>query len=406
MLNLKQNNERLQRLVTSKSLTSSQSSLPSDPDRRFSMTEVASTVAALSNGDTSTTTDQLEDLNVPEHSVVPSTTSTTGEPTLEQDTDGKRINVAIYLGSEKNFNYNLVTGSTSDGSIGEPPHCIIASVCISNKTTWDSLDSTVRRCFKEYVSRVDPVTNLGLGVECVAAYHLGEASRYISSNNFFLIILYHIILQTILFHFMKIYIYIFLYLFNHRCTTDSQHPELLPCGYLIGHVKTIYLVLSGYSWLAVDTLIPRSIVQRLISLLTEHRRVILCGPSGTGKSYLAGKLAHALVDADNDTKDATAVATFNVDHKSSKELRQYLAHIAERCDSNAADELPRVIILENLQHAASLGELFSGLLGTRHSSCPAIIGTMSQATCSTTNLQLHHNFRYILSFLIYSIILT
>ncbi|CAL7947147.1 unnamed protein product [Xylocopa violacea] len=357
MLNLKQNNERLQRLVTSKSLTSSQSSLPSDPDRRFSMTEVASTVAALANGDTSTTADQLEDLNVPEHPVVPSTTTSAGEPTLEQDTDGKRINVAIYLGSETNFNYNLVTGSTSDGSIGEPPHCVIANVCISNKTTWDSLDSTVRRCFKEYVSRVDPVTNLGLGVECVAAYHLGEASR---------------------------------------CTTDSQHPELLPCGYLIGHVKTIYLVLSGYSWLAVDTLIPRSIVQRLVSLLTEHRRVILCGPSGTGKSYLAGKLAHALVDADNDTKDATAVATFNVDHKSSKELRQYLAHIAERCDSNAADELPRVIILENLQHAASLGELFSGLLGTRHSSCPAIIGTMSQATCSTTNLQLHHNFRWVL----------
>ncbi|XP_011694751.1 PREDICTED: uncharacterized protein LOC105454090 [Wasmannia auropunctata] len=356
MLNLKQNNERLQRLVTSKSLTSSQSSLPSDPDRRFSMTEVASSVAALSNGDISSTADQLEDLNVPiEHSVVPS--SATTEPVLEQDTDGKRINVAVYLGSERNFNYNLITGSSADGTIGEPPHCVIANVCISNKTSWDALDSIVRRCFKEYVSRVDPVTNLGLGVECVAAYHLGEASR---------------------------------------CTTDSQHPELLPCGYLVGHVKTIYLVLSGYSWLAVDTLIPRSIVQRLISLLTEHRRVILCGPSGTGKSYLAGKLAHALVDADSDTKDAAAVATFNVDHKSSKELRQYLAHIAERCDSNAADELPRVIILENLQHAASLGELFSGLLGTRHSSCPAIIGTMSQATCSTTNLQLHHNFRWVL----------
>ncbi|KAG5326231.1 SICK protein, partial [Pseudoatta argentina] len=357
MLNLKQNNERLQRLVTSKSLTSSQSSLPSDPDRRFSMTEMASSVAALSNGDVSSTADQLEDLNVPvEHSVV-SSSATTTEPVLEQDTDGKRINVAVYLGSERNFNYNSITGSCADGTIGEPPHCVIANVCISNKTSWDALDSMVRRCFKEYVSRVDPVTNLGLGVECVAAYHFGEASR---------------------------------------CTTDSQHPELLPCGYLVGHVKTIYLVLSGYSWLAVDTLIPRSIVQRLISLLTEHRRVILCGPSGTGKSYLAGKLAHALVDTDNDTKDAAAVATFNVDHKSSKELRQYLAHIAERCDSNAADELPRVIILENLQHAASLGELFSGLLGTRHSSCPAIIGTMSQTTCSTTNLQLHHNFRWVL----------
>jgi len=179
MLNLKQNNERLQRLVTSKSLTSSQSSLPSDPDRRFSMTEVASSVAALSNGDASSTADQLEDLNVPvEHTVVPSST-TTSESVLEQDTDGKRINVAVYLGNERNFNYNLVTGSSADGAMGEPPHCVIASVCISNKTSWDALDSMVRRCFKEYVSRVDPVTNLGLGVECVAAYHLGEASRLI-----------------------------------------------------------------------------------------------------------------------------------------------------------------------------------------------------------------------------------
>ncbi|CAG5097297.1 Similar to sick: Protein sickie (Drosophila melanogaster) [Cotesia congregata] len=356
MLNLKQNNERLQRLVTSKSLTSSQSSLPSDPERRFSLTEVVSSVAALSNGDHSS--EQLEELGVPEHPIVPNTRaypSTTSEPVIEQETDGKRIHVAVYLGSENSFNLNLLT----DGISSEPPHCVIASVCISNKTTWDSLDSTVRRCFKEYVSRVDPVTTLGLGFECVSSYHLGEASR---------------------------------------CISDSQHPELLPCGYLIGHVKTIFLVLSGYSWLAIDTLIPRSIVQRLINLLTEHRRVILCGPSGTGKSYLAGKLAHALVDSDSDgeNKDAAAVATFNVDHKSSKELRQYLAHIAERCDSNAADELPRVIILENLQHAASLGELFSGLLGTRHLSCPAIIGTMSQATCSTTNLQLHHNFRWVL----------
>lgn len=176
MLNLKQNNERLQRLVTSKSLTSSQSSLPSDPDRRFSMTEMASSVAALSNGDGTSTTDHLENLNVSEHTV----SSTTPETILEQDTDGKRINVAVYLGSERNFNYNLLTGNSSDGTMGEPPHCVIANVCISNKTSWDALDSTVRRCFKEYVFRVDPVTNLGLGVDCVAAYYLGEASRLVS----------------------------------------------------------------------------------------------------------------------------------------------------------------------------------------------------------------------------------
>lgn len=167
MLNLKQNNERLQRLVTSKSLTSSQSSLPSDQERRFSMTEVATSVASLANGNGP---EQMDDLEVPEHSVVP----TTSEPAVEQDTDGKRIGVAIYLGSEKSFQLNCYPGNPCEGDLA---HCLLASVCVSNKTTWDTLDSMVRRCFKDYVARIDPVTNLGLGVECVASYHLGEASR-------------------------------------------------------------------------------------------------------------------------------------------------------------------------------------------------------------------------------------
>lgn len=83
---------------------------------------------------------------------------------------------------------------------------------------------------------------------------------------------------------------------------------------------------------------------------------------------------------------------YSVDHKSSKELRQYLANVAEQCENNAAD-LPSVIILDNLHHAASLGDVFNGFLNAKYNKCPFIIGTMNQATCSTTNLQLHHNFR-------------
>ena len=47
--------------------------------------------------------------------------------------------------------------------------------------------------------------------------------------------------------------------------------------------------------LAFETMIPKSIIQRYVSLLLEHRRIILCGPSGTGKTYLAQKLAEHLV---------------------------------------------------------------------------------------------------------------
>ena len=97
---------------------------------------------------------------------------------------------------------------------------------------------------------------------------------------------------------------------------------------------------------------------------------------------------------------AGAIATFNVDHKSGKELRQYLANIAEQCERSAtnaaAAELPTVIILDSLHHVTSLADVFNGFLRAKHQQCPYIIGTMSQATCSTTNLQLHHNFRWVL----------
>jgi len=47
--------------------------------------------------------------------------------------------------------------------------------------------------------------------------------------------------------------------------------------------------------LAFETLVPKSILQRYVSLLLDHRRMILCGPSGTGKTYLAQKLAEYLI---------------------------------------------------------------------------------------------------------------
>jgi len=65
-------------------------------------------------------------------------------------------------------------------------------------------------------------------------------------------------------------------------------------------------------------------------------------------------------------KDASTgvIATFNVDHKSGKELRQYLSNVADQCEASASD-LPDVIILDNLLHVASLGEAFNPFLGVK-----------------------------------------
>jgi neuron navigator 2 len=47
--------------------------------------------------------------------------------------------------------------------------------------------------------------------------------------------------------------------------------------------------------LAFDVLVPKSIVERYVSLLMEHCRIILCGSTGTGKTFLARKLAEHII---------------------------------------------------------------------------------------------------------------
>ncbi|XP_028735992.1 neuron navigator 2 isoform X10 [Peromyscus leucopus] len=243
------------------------------------------------------------------------------------------------------------------------PHLfLIGCIGVSGKTKWDVLDGVVRRLFKEYIIHVDPVSQLGLNSDSVLGYSIGEIKR----------------------------------------SNTSETPELLPCGYLVGENTTILVTVKGLTENSLDSLvfeslIPKPILQRYVSLLTEHRRIILSGPSGTGKTYLANRLSEYVVLREGRELTDGVIATFNVDHKSSKELRQYLSNLADQCNSeNNAVDMPLVIILDNLHHVSSLGEIFNGLLNCKYHKCPYIIGTMNQATSSTPNLQLHHNFRWVL----------
>ncbi|NWW33798.1 NAV2 protein, partial [Panurus biarmicus] len=243
-----------------------------------------------------------------------------------------------------------------------PRTFLIGCIGVSGKTKWDVLDGVVRRLFKEYIIHVDPVSQLGLNSDSVLGYSIGEIKR----------------------------------------TNSAETPELLPCGYLVGENNTISVTIKGIcenslDGLVFESLIPKPILQRYVSLLMEHRRIILSGPSGTGKTYLANRLSEYMVLREGRELAEGIIATFNVDHKSSKELRQYLSNLADQCNSeNNAVDMPLVIILDNLHHVSSLGEIFNGLLNCKYHKCPYIIGTMNQATSSTPNLQLHHNFRWVL----------
>ncbi|XP_064118223.1 neuron navigator 3-like isoform X3 [Macrobrachium nipponense] len=325
MVCLKQDNERLHRMVSSKSLNSSQSSLPVSD----------SVEQRLSLGDELTMPDSTDVILI--------------DPS---DKDGKRVSITVMMGCHGDYEkyLNPVDGVTVS-------ECVIGAISVSGKTKWDMLDSLVKRIFKEYILRVDPVSNLGLSAESILSYHIGEITR----------------------------------------GRDPDSPELLPCGYLVGEVMNVKIILKGATInhvdaLAFETMIPKSIIHRYVSLLTEHRRIILCGPSGTGKTYLAQKMAEYLVTRMGKDPSPGHIATFNVDHKNGKDLGAYLSHISDQCENNTAD-LPLVIILDNLHHAGALTDVFNGFLSAKYTQCPYIIGTMNQTTsCSTTNLQLHHNF--------------
>uniref|UniRef100_A0A8C5TH49 Neuron navigator 3 n=1 Tax=Malurus cyaneus samueli TaxID=2593467 RepID=A0A8C5TH49_9PASS len=243
----------------------------------------------------------------------------------------------------------------------QKPHAyLIGSIGVSGKTKWDVLDGVIRRLFKEYIFRVDPTTSLGLSSDCIASYCIGDVIR----------------------------------------AHSLEVPELLPCGYLVGDNNIITVNLKGVEENSLDsfvfdTLIPKPITQRYFNLLMEHRRIILSGPSGTGKTYLAHRLAEYIVTKSGRKKTEDAIATFNIDHKSSKDLRQYLANLAEQCsaDNNGAD-LPIVIILDNLHHISSLSDIFNVALLCPFT--PYIIGTMNQGVSSSPNLEMHHNFRWVL----------
>ncbi|KAM9765720.1 LOW QUALITY PROTEIN: neuron navigator 2 [Menidia menidia] len=266
--------------------------------------------------------------------------------------EGRHVKIVVHLDEESKW-----------GEEGHPRRFLIGCIGVSGKTKWDVLDGVVRRLFKEYITHVDPVSQLGLSTDSVQGYDIGEVHRPGSPG-------------------------------------AASTPELLPCGYLVGD-NTINIQLKGASSenvdsLVFDTLIPKPMLQRYTSLLREHRRLILSGPSGTGKTYLATQLSRHLLLLEGRPLTPNAVVTFNVDHKSSKELRQYLSGLAEQCGGRPAADCPLVVILDNLHHVSSLGEIFNGLFNCNSQHCPYIIGTMSQATSSAPNLQLHHNFRWVL----------
>ena len=92
--------------------------------------------------------------------------------------------------------------------------------------------------------------------------------------------------------------------------------------------------------LAFETLTPKAIIQRYVSLLLEHKRVIFNGPTGAGKTFMALRIANFVV---NKSKKES-VATFAVQRNNVPEMKDFLQRMCNIKNEDGTN----VIILDNL----------------------------------------------------------
>ncbi|XP_052593012.1 neuron navigator 1 isoform X4 [Peromyscus californicus insignis] len=227
---------------------------------------------------------------------------------------------------------------------------------VTGKVDWKMLDEAVFQVFKDYISKMDPASTLGLSTESIHGYSLSHVKRVL----------------------------------------DAEPPEMPPCR---RGVNNISVSLKGLKEKCVDslvfeTLIPKPMMQHYISLLLKHRRLVLSGPSGTGKTYLTNRLAEYLVERSGREVTDGIVSTFNMHQQSCKDLQLYLSNLANQIDRETGiGDVPLVILLDDLSEAGSISELVNGALTCKYHKCPYIIGTTNQPVKMTPNHGLHLSFR-------------
>lgn len=155
--------------------------------------------------------------------------------------------------------------------------------------------------------------------------------------------------------------------------------------------KGVTLLLRGVAEdktdaLALESLVPRSLLMRQLHLLTDHRRAFVAGAAGTGKATLARHLASQLALRSG---RGMAVLSAGSGAGAAVELQARLGPLLEGAG------MPGVVVVEGLEKLSGpdLGSVLR-LLPADPAAGPVIIGTL--ADTRACHLQLHHDFRMIL----------
>uniref|UniRef100_A0A8C2ITG6 Neuron navigator 1 n=1 Tax=Cyprinus carpio TaxID=7962 RepID=A0A8C2ITG6_CYPCA len=213
----------------------------------------------------------------------------------------------------------------------------------------------------DYISQVDPSASMGLSVDSIHSYSINQSRRVLG----------------------------------------DEAPESSPCDCLKKGPGLVTVALKGFKEKCVDslvfeTLVPKPMMQHYISLLLKHRRLVLSGPSGTGKTYLTTRLAEYLLERSGREPGPGLITTFNMHQQTCKDLQLYLSNLANQIDRDCGTEdIPLVIILDDISDASSITDLVNSALTCKYHKCPYVIGTTNQCVKMSSNHGLHLSFRMV-----------
>ena len=127
--------------------------------------------------------------------------------------------------------------------------------------------------------------------------------------------------------------------------------------------------------LSFISLLPRTTLQTWTGMMTKYQRVVISGPSRSGKSFLATKMAEYLVLRSGEELRPDSVVSFRADRASAQECSDFVTKMGEQERGQGG---PGVVIIDNIHHQGSkIMQIFSKLETTIEET-PFIICTSHQ----------------------------